>query len=82
VAPYHRPRRAIGQYLQTIGVRRDSLVVPSLPPPDPVSGELFDLSDAQRLQSASASTFQAGSIPDTLPVVCRDRIRPTQVRAP
>jgi hypothetical protein len=81
VAPYRVPRRAIGQYLQAIGVRRDSLVVaPTLPLIDPVSAELYDLSDASRLQLASASTFQAGSIPDTLRPPCRDRLRPASGR--
>jgi Dolichyl-phosphate-mannose-protein mannosyltransferase len=77
VAPYRVPRQAIDRYLRAIGMRRDSVGVASLPPLDPVSAELFDLSDTTRLQSATASSFQAGSLPDTLPPVCRDRIRPT-----
>lgn len=77
VARFRAPRQAIGRYLRTIGVRRDSVGAASLSPLDPVSAELFDLSDTTRLRAATASTFQAGSIPDTLRPVCRDRLRPT-----
>jgi hypothetical protein len=77
VPRYRVPRVAISRYLGTIGARRDSTGVASFPPLDPVSAELFDLSDATRLEAATASTFQAGAIPDTLPPVCRDRLRPT-----
>jgi hypothetical protein len=71
------PLRAIDRYLQTIGVRRDSIVVPSLMRLGPASAELFDLSDAKRLQSAAAATFRVETIADTLRPHCRDVIRPT-----
>ena len=82
VAPYHKAREAIGQYLQAIGVRRDSFAVASRLLPDPVSADLFDLSDSSRLRSTTASTFHAGSLPDTLRPACRDRLRPPAVRVP
>ncbi|HWZ57889.1 MAG TPA: hypothetical protein VNW46_02845 [Gemmatimonadaceae bacterium] len=79
--PFRQPRRAIGQYLQTIGVRRDSIAVPSPfpsgPPFDPVSADLFDLSDSARLQLAAASTFRVGILADTLHGLCSDRFGPT-----
>lgn len=71
------PLRAIDRYLQTIGVRRDSIVIPSLMGLGPVSAELFDLSDATRLQLATASTFPVDAIADTLRPNCRDFVRPT-----
>ncbi|MBK5187135.1 MAG: hypothetical protein JJD97_02760 [Gemmatimonadaceae bacterium] len=75
VPDFYPARRALGRYLQTIGVRRDSLFMPSTPPMSPVSAELFDLSDAARLRSAEAATFQVK--PDTLGALCFDWIRPT-----
>jgi hypothetical protein len=56
--PDFRPgRQAIGRYLRTIGVVRDSIQRKSVAPLDPVSAELFDLSDTTRLRSATAATF-------------------------
>jgi hypothetical protein len=43
----------------------------------PLTAELFDLSDATRLQSAAAATFRVPEIADTLRPHCRDMIRPT-----
>jgi len=50
-------RKTVESYLATIGWRRQSIVVPSLKPIDPVSVELFDLSDPARLAAASSETF-------------------------
>ena len=69
------PRKAIRRYLQTIGLRRDSIFLPSVPPLSPVSAELFDLSDSARLGAASAATFPVER--DTLHPFCYDWIRPT-----
>jgi hypothetical protein len=68
-------REAQRGYLQAIGVRRDSLFIPSTPPMSPVSAELFDLSDSVRLRAATAATFQTK--PDTTTAFCFDWIRPT-----
>jgi hypothetical protein len=91
VRDFHGPRQAIGRYLQSIGLRRDSIVIASRarPPLDPVSAELFDLSDTVRLQSATAATFPVAPIGTPLPApligiaspICHDWIRPTPTRA-
>ena len=74
--PDFRPaRRALGKYLSTIGVKRDSMSARSMPPMDPVSAELFDLSDTARLNLATAATFHVA--PDTLGAYCFDWVRPT-----
>jgi hypothetical protein len=69
-------RRALSMYLETIGTRKDSLNLPSVAPMSPVSAELYDLSDAMRLDRASAATFEAptGSV---MHAICFDWIRPT-----
>lgn len=72
-------RRAIGKYLGTIGVRRDSMSVPSIAPMSPVSAELYDLSDTSRLRLAAATEFRAPA--DTLHAICSDWVRPTVVAA-
>lgn len=57
VPEFQPSRQAISKYLSVIGVARESFAVPSEKPLDPVSVELFDLSDPARLAAASASTF-------------------------
>ena len=74
--PDFRPaRQAIGKYLRTIGVVRDSIQQKSVAPLDPVSAELFDLSDTARLRSATASALAAKA--DTLHPLCFDWVYPT-----
>jgi len=74
--PDFRPaRRAIGKYLRAIGVERDSMSVPSIAPLDPVSAELFDLSDTMRLRLATAASIPF--TPDTLHALCFDWVYPT-----
>ena len=68
-------RDAIRSYLGAIGVRRESLSLPSLLW-DEVSVELYDLSDAGRLERASADTFEVGLMPSARPG-CRPWIRPS-----
>lgn len=77
--PAFKPaRQAIDRYLTTIGVKRDSMSVRSAPPLDPVSAELFDLSDTARLRSATAeSAVPPRSAADTLHALCFDWVRPT-----
>ncbi|HZS60219.1 MAG TPA: hypothetical protein VFA43_13170 [Gemmatimonadaceae bacterium] len=75
VPPYRPARRTIGRYLRTIGVRTDSIVLPSLNLL-PVSAELYDLSDSVRLGSAQAATFDVDAIPDTLRPGCRNLRQP------
>jgi NADPH:quinone reductase-like Zn-dependent oxidoreductase len=74
--PDFRPgRQAIGKYLRAIGVMRDSMSVPSIAPLDPVSAELFDLSDTARLRLATAASIPF--TPDTLHALCFDWVYPT-----
>jgi hypothetical protein len=74
--PDFRPgRQAIGKYLRAIGVKRDSMSVPSIAPLDPVSAELFDLSDTARLRLATAASIPFK--PDTLHALCFDWVYPT-----
>lgn len=74
--PDFRPARdAIGKYLRAIGVKRDSMSVPSIAPLDPVSAELFDLSDTTRLRLATAKSIPFPA--DTLHALCFDWVYPT-----
>ncbi|HLB11229.1 MAG TPA: winged helix-turn-helix domain-containing protein [Gemmatimonadaceae bacterium] len=74
--PDFRPARlAVGKYLRAIGVKRDSMSVPSIAPLDPVSAELFDLSDTMRLRLATAASIPF--TPDTLHALCFDWVYPT-----
>ena len=74
--PDFRPaRKAIGKYLRTIGVVRDSFQRASVAPLDPVSAELFDLSDTIRLKSATAASFAVKA--DTLHALCFAWVSPT-----
>lgn len=77
VPDFHPARAAIAKYLGTIGVKRDSLVMRSVPPMDPVSAELYDLSDSARLRSATAATFHVERDP-VMHALCYDWVRPTQ----
>jgi len=56
VTPLRPPQRNVTRYLDTIGVRREGLTVPSAFF-GPASVYLYDLSDPKRLQAASAATF-------------------------
>ena len=61
---------AVRGYLGTIGERRDSLSLPSFAYGH-VSLELFDLSDLQRLGTASAATFKVAPMPTDPRPGCR-----------
>ena len=75
VPDFRPPRQAIGKYLRTIGVARDSFQRKSVAPLDPVSAELFDLSDTIRLKRASAAALAVKA--DTLHPLCFDWVYPT-----
>ena len=68
---YVVPLAATRRYLDTIGIRRDTLVVPS-GVHTPITLDLYDLSDPVRLRSASAETFDAPPMPDDPKPGCRD----------
>jgi hypothetical protein len=73
--PYRVAAPAVQAYLGTIGVRRDSLTLPSLQF-DRVSLELYDLSDPARLAAASAETFPVSPMPTDPPPGCRPWAQP------
>ncbi len=77
VPGYSAPRKSLERYLATIGVRKESISIPSEKPLDPVGAHLFDLSDPARLAAASAETFvlepRAPLVP---PPRCDERVRP------
>ena len=75
VPDFREGRQAIGKYLRTIGAVRDSFQRASVAPLDPVSAELFDLSDTIRLKSASAASFAVKQ--DTLHALCFAWVHPT-----
>jgi hypothetical protein len=62
---------AVRSYFETIGVRRDILSVRSAVT-DPLTLELYDLSDPARLRRASAATFPVVPIPKYPRTGCRD----------
>ena len=68
-------RRSLEKYLATIGVRKESISIPSEKPLDPVSAQVFDLSDPTRLAAASADVFPLEPQGPLLPP-CRDRVQP------
>ena len=76
VRPYRTARPAVRNYLATIGVRRDSLVLPSLTMHD-VSLDLYDLSDPARLRLADAETFPVAPMPTDPRPGCRPWVRPS-----
>jgi len=51
------PQRNLARYLDTIGIRREGLAVPSSFF-GPATVHRYDLSDPARLRSASAATFE------------------------
>jgi hypothetical protein len=73
---FSAPRVAVRRYLNTIGVKRDSLVLPSLTYND-VTLELFDLSDTSRLSAANAESFPVSNITGSPRPGCRPFIRPS-----
>lgn len=79
VPGYSAPRKSLENYLATIGVRKESISIPSEKPLEPVSARLFDLSDPARLAAASAETFalepRAPLVP---PPRCDERVRPVR----
>ena len=60
--PFRTARPAMRQYLETIGRRTDSLVLPSLSMGN-VTLERYDLSDSARLGAANAETFPVLPMP-------------------
>ncbi|MEP6995195.1 MAG: hypothetical protein ABI968_11785 [Acidobacteriota bacterium] len=77
VPPFHQARSSIESYLAAIGVRREGITIPSEKPLDPVSADLFDLSDPARLAAASADTFPLPPPGDLLPV-CGEWVLPVR----
>jgi hypothetical protein len=71
VPPFRAPLEASRRYLSTIGVRRDSLSVPSAVH-DALTLELYDLSDARRLRTADAETFAVTAMTTNPKPGCRD----------
>jgi hypothetical protein len=67
VPPFRQARESVRSYLATIGTHKQGISVPSEKPLDPVSAELFDLSNPARLASASAETFPLEPQGDMLP---------------
>jgi hypothetical protein len=65
------PRKAIDRYLSTIGVRRDSRVSRS-GVTDPITLDLWDLSDPARLRAATAETLDVVPMPAYPKPGCRD----------
>jgi hypothetical protein len=70
----HRPmipaRTSMRRYLQTIGVRRDSIAFRSIVFPATIV-ELYDLSDAARLSRATAETIEVDPMPTDPRPGCR-----------
>jgi hypothetical protein len=71
-------RKSLENYLATIGVRKDSISIPSEKPLDPVGAHLYDLSDPARLASASAESFRMEPLGPLVPP-CGDRTRPLRL---
>lgn len=83
VPGYSTPRRSLERYLATIGVREESISIPSEGALDPVSASLFDLSDPVRLAAASAETIALEPrTPLVPPPRCDARVRPWSEGAP
>lgn len=79
VPGYSAARKSLENYLATIGARMDSISIPSEIPLDPVSAQLFDLSDPPRLAAASAETFALEPrAPLSPPPRCDERVRPVR----
>src|SRR5580704_2941362 len=73
--PFRVARASVMKYLNTIGVKKDSLELPSLTMTS-VSVELYDLSDPARLQAASAESFPVPPMPNDPRPGCRDWLKP------
>lgn len=69
--PFRVARAAQRNYLATIGVRRDSVLVPSLIGA-PLALDLYDLSDTTRLRAADAETFRVDPMPTDPAPGCLD----------
>ncbi|HXS23288.1 MAG TPA: hypothetical protein VN719_03600 [Gemmatimonadales bacterium] len=76
VRPYRSARAAVRNYLSTIGVKRDSLIFPSLTWKD-ASLELYDLSDPVRLAAADPETFPVQPMPTDPRPGCRPWAQPS-----
>jgi len=76
VQPFRTARPAVRNYLATIGVRRDSLVLPSLTWHD-ISLDLYDLSDSLRLRSTNAESFPVAPMPTDPRPGCRPWAQPS-----
>ena len=74
--PYRSARAAVRDYLATIGVRRDSLVLPSLTR-EGIWLDLYDLSDTVRLRSADAASFPVAPMPKDPRPGCRPWVKPS-----
>jgi hypothetical protein len=72
--PYRSARAAVRGYVSAIGIKRDSLVRPSLTLGS-VSLELYDLSDSTRLRAADAESFPVQPMPTDPRPGCRPWIR-------
>jgi hypothetical protein len=73
--PYRSARAAVRGYLNAIGIKRDTLVLPSLTLGS-VSLELYDLSDSTRLRTADAESFPVQPMPTDPRPGCRPWISP------
>jgi hypothetical protein len=74
---FRTARLALRGYLSTIGVKRDSLSLPSIA--GGVTLDLFDLSDPVRLESASADAFPVQPMPTNPRPGCRPWVRPSPI---
>ncbi|HXP69918.1 MAG TPA: hypothetical protein VOA88_11585, partial [Candidatus Dormibacteraeota bacterium] len=73
--PFRVVREAVRKYLNTIGVRKESVEFPSLTMTS-VSLELYDLSDAGRMAAVSAESFPVAPMPNDPRPGCRDWLKP------
>jgi hypothetical protein len=73
--PFRVARASVREYLGTIGVKRDSLSLPSLTWGTAVI-ELYDLSDAARLSAANPETFPVPPMPTDPRPGCRPWSQP------
>jgi hypothetical protein len=73
---YSSARSAVRGYLNAIGTKRDSLVLPSLTY-GTVSLELFDLSDSTKLRTTDAESFPVQPMATDPRPGCRPWIRPS-----
>ena len=81
VRPFRTARSAIQKYLETIGIRKDSLSFSSLSMGS-VGLELYDLSDPARLKAATSDTFPVPPMPTDPRPGCRDWAKPGPVWQP